>query len=208
MQRRVWAPQGQTEQTKDFTLQEVWAPQGQHNGHIKFKTIEGVVKSLWKQQQQPYTLTPEQQQQQLIAEEVMDFEFEKYKCRFFSNWLELSKVFIGSVLPNSSDKKEAASDWLLGLIVRFVLVGNAPIGQFELLLWIQNFLAGKFECWREDYLGHFRSLPVMQLLVTSGDVTSGDVTAPRPCSPQMINGWCFYTTSTFLFIWKDWVWSH
>ena len=80
MQRRVWAPQGQTEQTKDFTLQEVWAPQGQHNGHIKFKTIEGVVKSLWKQQQQPYTLTPEQQQQQLIAEGVMDFEFEKYKC--------------------------------------------------------------------------------------------------------------------------------
>jgi hypothetical protein len=32
-----------------------------------------------EQQQQPYTLTPEQQQ--LIAEEVMDFEFEKYKCR-------------------------------------------------------------------------------------------------------------------------------
>jgi hypothetical protein len=78
------------------------------------------------QQQQPYTLTPEQQQQQqqqqqqLIIEEVMDFEFEKYKCRFFSNWLELSKVFIGSVLPNSSDKKEVASDWLLGLIDRFV----------------------------------------------------------------------------------------
>ena len=66
--------------------------------------MEGVVKSLCKQQQQSYTLTPEQQQQQqqqlLITEEVMDFEFEKYKCRFFSDWLELSKVFIGSVLPN------------------------------------------------------------------------------------------------------------
>ena len=100
------------------------------------KIIYDVIKSLCKQQQHSYTLTPEQQlqqhqqqqpytltpeqQQQLITEEVMDFEFEKYKCRFFSDWLELSKVFIGSVLPNSSDKKEAASDWLLGLIDRIV----------------------------------------------------------------------------------------
>jgi hypothetical protein len=35
---------------------------------------------IFKQQQRPYTLTPEQQQQQLIAEKVIDFEFEKYKC--------------------------------------------------------------------------------------------------------------------------------
>ena len=45
--------------------------------HLKSK--HGQQKSTLKQQQ-PYTLTPEQQQQQLIAEEVMDFEFEKYKC--------------------------------------------------------------------------------------------------------------------------------
>jgi hypothetical protein len=63
---------------------------------------------------------------------VKDFEFEKHKCRFFSDWLELSKVFIGSVLPNSWDKKEAASDWFLGLIDILFSVGRAPIGQFEL----------------------------------------------------------------------------
>jgi hypothetical protein len=36
----------------------------------------------------------------------MDFEFEKYSAGFFSDWLELSKVFIGSVLPNSLDEKK------------------------------------------------------------------------------------------------------
>jgi hypothetical protein len=41
---------------------------------------------------------------------------------------------------------------------------------------------GKFECWQEDYSGHFWfSISEAPFPVTFGDATSGDVTAPH-CS--------------------------
>jgi len=54
---KVWTLQGQhnvQNMSPAWTTQRpkykrYMSPQEQHNGHVKFKTIEGVVKSLWKQ---------------------------------------------------------------------------------------------------------------------------------------------------------------
>jgi len=84
---------------------------------------------------------------------VMDFEFEKYKCRVLLRLVGTVEGFhwfrftVRPVLIGSSSRttigspkrgierihwiKKADSDWFLGLIDRFS-VGNAPIGQFEL----------------------------------------------------------------------------
>ena len=94
---------------------------------------------------------------------------------------------------------KTSSHRFLGLINIFFLVGNAPIGQFELLLLIQ-ILAGKFEFWREIWMLagrllrsfpvqhfrwlHFLALPVMQLPVTS---------LLHTALAQIRPGWCFYT---------------
>ena len=95
---------------------------------------------------------------------------------------------------------KTSSHWFLGLIDIFVLVGNAPIGQFELLLLIQ-ILAGKFDFWREIWMlagrllmsfpvHHFRWRHFLSFPVTSGDIisvdaTSGDVTAPDCSTTNM-----------------------
>ena len=95
---------------------------------------------------------------------------------------------------------KTSSHWFLGLIDIFVLVGNAPIGQFELLLLIQ-ILAGKFDFWREIWMlagrllmsfpvHHFRWRHFLSFPVTSGDIisvdaTSGDVTSPDCSTTNM-----------------------
>ena len=94
-------------------------------------------------------------------------------------------------------KKEAASDWFLGLIDKFFFGEKRSHWSIWIVAMNSTFLAGKFEFWQEISMlagrllrwfqvhhfrwRHFRWCNFRSLPVTSGDATSGDVTAPH-CS--------------------------
>ena len=92
------------------------------NKNIQFET-DKYLKSLVKQSIIYTIKITEQQQQQLFAEEVMDFEFQKYKCRILLR-------LVGTV---------EGFHWFRFTEIHRIKKNRLPIGHFELLLWIQIF---------------------------------------------------------------------